>query len=142
MKSAPGGTVSERGSMRHGLPGHALGVVEAVADGVLVARERLLEQGDPRQPLHVLHAVPARHHQSQREAVLGQRHAVHLPGEQRVLGVRDRQGALVVLRLAALDAAVETGEEHLDHAVRQPHGLLERLARAACRPTRPCRPPR
>ena len=124
------------------LAGHARGVVEPVAHRLLVALEGLLEQGDAGEPLHVRHAVPARHHEPQRVPVLRrQRRSVHLVGEEGVLRVRQAQRALIGLRDAALDPLVEPGEQRFDG------GFADRPPRrgadaAACRPIRRCRPPR
>jgi hypothetical protein len=85
----------------------AVGVVQPIGDGVLVALEALLDERDRGQALHVLHPVPAGDHEPQRIPVLRrQRRAVHLPGEQAAAGVRERQRALVVLGDPALHAAV------------------------------------
>ena len=118
---------------RDRLAGLAVRSVDPVPHRVLVAVERLLEDGDPRQPLHVLHPVPAGHHQPQREAVLGrQRSAVHLVREQRVAGLADRERALVGLRYPALDAAVEGAEEKLDPRVLRARLLEQRSEWRAC----------
>ena len=88
------------------------------------------------EPLHVLHPVPAGHHQPQREAVLGrQRRAVHLVGQQGALGVGRRYGALVALLGAALHAAVEPAEQHL-HGLRAQAGLGQQRRERRARPLR------
>ena len=113
------------------LAGGAVRVVEPVADALLVALERLLQQGDPRQPLDVGHAVPAGHHQAQREAVLGQqRRAVHLVGQQGVAlqHLRQRQRALEGLPHAALQSVVEPAEQRL-HGLGPDPGLVQEPAK-------------
>ena len=78
------------------------------------------DRADPGEPLHVGHAVPARHHEAERRAVLGrQRHVVHLVGQQDVLShaLLNRQAALVILLDAPLDTVVGSGEDHLDGVV-------------------------
>src|SRR5581483_648428 len=83
---------------------------------LLVAVERPLEDGDPLEPLHVRHAVPAGDDEPQRGAVLRRkRRAVQVVGEQDVLpkGLVERQAPFVRLLDAAIDAPVGAGEEHL-----------------------------
>ena len=121
---------------RQGLARDTVGVVHPVPNRVLKARERLLEDGDAGQPLHVLHAVPTGQHEPQRVAVLRrQRSTVHLVGEQPVLGLGDRHRALVRLWDASLDAAVERAEEHLDR-VRARARLLEQRLEGGASPLR------
>ena len=108
---------------------------EPVRVRLLVAGEGLCDDGDPGQPLHVRHPVPAGHDQPEREAVLGEeRRAVHLVGEQHVVAERLFEGkaALEDLLLAALVAAVEPGEDHLPRAIDRPRlGEQRRERRAA-----------
>ena len=114
----PGGTSSERGSIRstNGAV-HVVGVAhEPVRVGLLVALELAGDRGDRAQPLHVRHPVPAGDDQPHRETVLRQqRRAVHLVGEQDVFAERlvDAEAPLVVVLDLALDAAVETGEDEV-----------------------------
>src|SRR5439155_18620954 len=55
-----------------GLAGFVLGGTHPITAHVLVALERLGEDRDPPQPLHVGHAVPSRHDQAKGRAVLWQ----------------------------------------------------------------------
>ena len=90
-----------RHHLRDRLARFAVRVVHPVRHRVLEARVGLLEDGDPRKPLHVLHPVPAGHHQAQREAVLWrERSAVHVVGEQSILD--RRQSASPARRSAPL----------------------------------------
>ena len=119
-----------------GRPRVVLGGVDQVGAGLLVAVERLGEQGDPAQPLDRGHAVPAGHDQPQRVAVLGREGlAVDPPGEQDLLAHRLGQGqaALVVVLQAALDAPVGPGEQDLDGPGAGP-GLLEQGGQRRTRP--------
>ena len=105
-------------------------LAEAIAAGLLVALEGLVEDGDPIEPLDAGHPVPAGHDQAQREAVLGrQRLAVHRVGDQHLVAKRlgQRQAALVLLHLAALEAPIETPEEHLHRLPLEPR-LVEQAA--------------
>ena len=102
---------------------------EAVGRRLLVARERLGQHVDPREPLDVRHPVPPGDQHAQREAVLRrQRRAVDRVRQQRAVE-RDleREAALVGLLDVALHAAVEAREEHLHRAVEQPR-LAEHVA--------------
>ena len=67
--------------------------------GHIEAFELVVQDVDAHQPLHRVHAVPARHQQPQRKAVMqGQGLAVHLIGQQRVgmQGLGQGQAALAV----------------------------------------------
>ena len=131
----PGGTSSERGSIRvQGLAGLFLFLPQPVRPGLLVPLEGPVEQLDPLEPLDVRHPVPARNEQAQRETVLRrQRRAVHLVGQEHVVPQRlvQREAALEPLLLPALDAAVEPGEEHLDRSLAHPRLFEQRSQRGA-----------
>jgi hypothetical protein len=92
---------------RHRDAGVVLVLAVVIAHRLLLAVERSREHLDPVQPLDARHAVPARHHQAQRRAVLRQeRRAVHCVGEQHLITHCIRQ--LEAARIAVLDAAVKT----------------------------------
>ena len=119
-----------------GLAGFVLGGTHPIAAHVLITLERLGEDRDPPQPLHVGHAVPPRHDQAQGRAVLWQKGgAVHLVREQDVVAERigEREGTFVVLLHLALDAVVGTGEGDLDRARPDPR-LLEHTTERCARP--------
>ena len=81
---------------------------EAVGHDVLKALERVVDEAYAGQPLHVGHAVPARHHEPDRKAVLHrERRAVHHVGDEHVGRARlgQPEPPLVVL----LDPALEAG---------------------------------
>ena len=107
----PGGTSSERGSIRvTGVPGRPRTARRRYASACCQPRNGSSTDGDRAQPLHVRHPVPAGHDQAQRIAVLRrQRLAVHRVGEQHLVAQRivEREAALVDMLDAALDAAVE-----------------------------------
>ena len=129
---------------RHRLALLVLGLPQPVGDVLLPAAEGLVDDGDRPQPLDVRHPVPARDDEPERVAVLRrQRLAVDRPGEQHLVAqrLRDREAALVVLDDAALDAAVEPGEDDLERVLARPR-LPRAAARAACPSTPPCRRPR
>ena len=120
----------------HPLPGDrlaALALPHRITIGAdhVVALERPPGQLDPRHPLDACHAVPARHHQAQRPAVLRRQGlAVHRPGEQHALvqRVRDRKAALVALDLVRLHAGIEACEHRLERALSRAR-LLEQGAK-------------
>src|SRR5918996_3234553 len=115
---------------------------EPVGVALLVAVEGLVDHVDAREPLHARHPVPAGNEQPERKAVLRrERHPVHLVREEHVVAERvlERDAARVVLLLAALDAAVEPGEQYLDRAVPDSRLLQQasqRRASPACGPDR------
>jgi hypothetical protein len=111
------------------------GLLRPVLLHLLVALERLGEEGDPLEPLHVRHPVPAWDDQTQRKAVLRrERLAVDLVGEEHLRPARlvEREAPLVRVLDLALEPAVEAGEEHLDGAVLDPGLLEERRERRSC----------
>jgi hypothetical protein len=107
-----------------------------VGDLLLPAAERLVDDRDRLEPLHVGHAVPARHHDPQREAVLRrERAAVDLVSEQHLVAKRvgERQASFVQMLDVVLDAAIEPGEDDLDTPVEH-SGLLEDRGERRARP--------
>jgi hypothetical protein len=103
-------------------PGHRVtGLVgvaaHAIGDGLLETGERLGDDVDPAQPLHVGHAVPAGRDQPHGIAVLRrQRRATHRVRRQHVLlaGLGERQAALIVLLDPALHTVIGAGEHDVD----------------------------
>jgi hypothetical protein len=80
-------------------------------------------------------SVPAWHDQAQGIAVLWlEWSAVHRPGEQHVVahGGLEGQAPLVVLLQPTLEAAVESGEDDLTHALPQGCLFQQQLEGRAC----------
>ena len=68
----PGGTISERGTIRDDRLARLVGrLPQAIAARLLVALEGPVEHRDPLQPLDARHPVPAGHDQPQRESRAG-----------------------------------------------------------------------